>query len=110
MVSLLNEDGVQNAIDYLVNSSDEAAQARANRLHLEQGLKSKKAELMKMYIGSSLGAQEREALASAEYQEFLEAYKQAIFIDEKCRHKRNAAEALIEARRSHSANYRAMKI
>jgi len=97
---MLDVDDIDRAVEYLRDSSEKAAQARADRLHLEDFTKSLKAKLMGEHLGETLGAQEREALADQRYLTHLEALKLAIHDDEKFRFMREAAQARIEVWRS----------
>ena len=107
---MIDEAKVESAVTYLQTSITEAAKVRADRLYLEQFLKSKKALLMGESVSKTHAAQEREALAHPEYMELLKGYRDAIFNDEKIRFARSAAETTIEAWRSQQANIRATKI
>jgi hypothetical protein len=91
----------------MVKNSDKAAQARADRLLVEESLKPVKARLMKESLYESLGAQEREALAHPDYQAQLEGMRAAVYEDELYRLRYKAAEARIEAWRTLSSNNRA---
>ena len=107
---MIPDDDVEKAIDYLRDNANAAAQARANRIYMDEFRKSLKALIMKEHLDLSVNAQEREAYADQRYADHLNAMKQAIAIDEKMRFTRVAAEAKIEAWRSMSANHRAIKI
>lgn len=97
-------------MDYLRDTAEDAAQARAQRLYLEEARKSVLAALMKEHAGLAANAQEREALADERYKTHLEAIREAVVADERFRLLRGAAEAKIEAWRSLNANYRAIKL
>src|SRR6202000_420536 len=107
---VISEDHVERAIDWVRDNASEAAQARAERIYLDEYSKALKAKLMSEHKEKPLGAQEREALDSDAYATHLEALKIAIEIDEKNRYMRAAAEAKIEAWRTQSSNIRALKI
>lgn len=106
----VTEEEVDKALDFLRDNSSAAAQAKATRIYLEEYRKSLKAMVMKEHASLPIGAQEREAYASEEYLKHLGALKDAVFEDERLRFLMKAAEAKIEAWRSQSANYRAMKV
>ncbi len=95
------------AVDYIIKHASQFADAKAQRVYLEEFRKSKKAILMKQSIEAALGAQEREAYAHPEYQELLLAIKQAVQIEEKLRWDLIAAQARIEIYRTQQANLRA---
>jgi len=107
---MISEDHVERAIDWLRDNASEAAQARAERIYLDEYSKALKAKLMSEHKEKPLGAQEREALASDAYTTHLEALKIAIEIDEKNRYMRAAAEAKIGAWQTQSANMRGIRV
>lgn len=95
------------AVDYIIANAKRFAEAKAERIYLEEFRKSKKAILMKRSLEETIGAQEREAYAHNEYQELLEGLKKAIEIEEKLRWDLIAAQARVEIWRSEQANMRA---
>lgn len=95
-----------DAVDYIIKHAKQFADAKAQRVYLEEFRKSKKALLMKQSIESALGAQERDAYAHAEYVELLKGLKEAVAIEEKLRWDLIAAQARIEIFRTESANNR----
>lgn len=105
----ITEEEVLRVLEFLRENGIKAAQARANRLHLEQWLKSKKALLMKQSAGQSVAAAEMEALAHPEYLEALEGFKAAIEADEKYRWWQEAAQAKLDVFRTLQANERAAR-
>lgn len=107
---MITDDDVEKAIDYLRDSADEAAQARANRVYMEEYRKSLKAMIMKEHTQLPVSAQEREAYADKRYLSHLLGLQQSVKEDEYRRFLRVAADAKIEAWRSFQANYRAMKV
>lgn len=103
---MITDDEIQKAVDWLRDNADEAAQARANRVVMEEGRKCVKAKLMKEHVKESIGAQEREAYADNRYQLHLDGLKEAVLEDERFRMLRAAADAKIEAWRTMQANQR----
>ena len=97
---MLDVDDIDRAVEFLRDSSEKAAKARAERLHMEDFTKSLRAKLMCEHTNKPLGAQEREALADQRYISHLEVLKQCIHDDEKFRFLREAAQAKIEVWRS----------
>jgi hypothetical protein len=95
------------AVDYILKHARQFADAKAQRVYLEEFRKSKKAILMKASLESALGAQERDAYAHPEYLELLKALEAAVQIEEKLRWDLIAAQARIEIWRSEQANMRA---
>lgn len=107
---MISEDHIEKALDYLRDNATVAAQARANRIYVEEYRKTVKAQLMKKHAELPLGAQERDAYADPIYIQHLEAIKQAVEQDEYHRFMRSCAEAKITAWQTQSANHRAMKL
>lgn len=107
---MITEYQVQESVDYLFDSAVEAAQARANRSVLEQGLRRVKALEMQKVVGGGVAAAEAKAYASDAYGTALDGLKEAIFADEKMRALRDAHAARIEAWRTQQATVRSMKL
>lgn len=84
------------------------AQAKADRLHIEEYRKSLKAQLMKKSGETTLAAQEREAYAHPDYIAFLEGYKAAVEQEETLRWRLIQAQAAIETWRTQEASNRNM--
>jgi hypothetical protein len=103
---MISEEEVEKALTWLVENAVKAAQARANRLHLEEYRHTLKAMAMKESGETSAAAQEREAYASEAYCKHLQCLKDAVFEDEKYRLYYRAAEVKIEAFRTLQANAR----
>src|SRR5690242_5164959 len=108
--TFISEDEIDRALDYLRDNADEAAKARAERIYVEEYRKTVKAKLMKEHDGKPAVIQEREAYADSRYVEHLEAIKTAVYLDEKARFLKEAAQAKIEAWRTQSSNERAHKL
>jgi hypothetical protein len=102
----ITDDDAERAMDFLRDNATEAAQAKANRLHLTEYRKSLKAKLMGERTLDPLGAQERHAYAHKEYLDLLLAIKDAVFQDEKQQWLMEAAKAKIDVWRSLNANLR----
>ena len=94
------------AIDYIIANAKKFAEAKAQRIYIEEYKKSLKALLMKRSLEESIGAQEREAYAHLEYKQQLDALRTAIEIEEKLRWELIAAQARVEVWRSEQANLR----
>ncbi len=103
---MVTEEEVDKALTWLVENATKAAQARANRLHLEEYRHTVKSLAMKDSKETSAAAQEREAYCSTAYNSHLMALKQAVFEDEKYRLYYRAAEVKIECYRTYCANLR----
>jgi hypothetical protein len=105
--SFISDDEIDKALDFLRDNARDAAQARADRVYVEEYRKTLKATLMKEHGGLSAVLQEREAYSDKRYQDHLEAIREAVRADEFHRFMRVAAEAKIEAWRTQSSNSRA---
>lgn len=105
--SHITDDEIDKALDYLRDNARDAAQARADRVYVEEYRKVIKAQLMKEHGDKSAVLQEREAYADPRYVAHLEAIKEAVLEDEGHRFLRAAADAKIGAWQTQSANGRA---
>jgi hypothetical protein len=104
----MSEDRDPNrAVDYIIANARRFAEAKSQRVYLEEYRKSLKAILMKRSLEDTIGAQEREAYAHEEYKQLLEGLRAAVEIEEKLRWDLIAAQARIEIWRTDSANQRA---
>ncbi len=106
---MISEESIERAVDWLRDTAESAAQATANRQHLEKFTNSIKALIMSEHLAEPVNAQERYAYADIRYKNHLEGLKQAIFEDEKMKNLRDAAEIRVEAWRSMNANIRGMQ-
>lgn len=105
--AFIADSEIDKALDFLRDNARDAAQARADRIYVEEYRKTLKATLMKEHSSLSAVLQEREAYADERYQQHLEAIREAVKLDEYHRFMRIAAEAKIEAWRTQSSNSRA---
>jgi len=105
--SFITDEEIDKALDYLRDSARDAAQAKAERVYVEEFRKVLKAQIMKENPKLSAVLQEREAYSDPRYTEHLSAIKEAVRLDEFNRFMRIAAEAKIEAWRTQSSNTRA---
>jgi hypothetical protein len=90
------ESSPDKAIQYLIDTAPLYAQAKSERLYLEEFRKSKKAHLMSQAGTEVLGKQETFAYAHADYIEVLEGIRAAVEKEEKYRWLMTAAQARIE--------------
>lgn len=104
---MITDEQVEKALDFLRDNAEDSAQARANRIYLEEFRKSLKAQIMAEHLAEPIGAQERWAYDDIRYRNHLEGLKQAVYNDERLRFLRGAAEAKIEAWRTMCSNQRA---
>lgn len=94
------------AIDYIIKHGQKFADAKAQRIYLEEFRKSKKALLMQKSMETTVNAQERDAYAHPEYIELLDGIRQAVEIEEGLRWNLVAAQARVDVWRSEQANLR----
>lgn len=104
---MISEADVDTAVAYLRTSAPKAAEARAQMLYLAEWLKTVRAKIKLKQTGISNAAADDLALASDEYRQALQAYKEAIEADSTFRFKREAASAMIDAWRTEQASLRA---
>ena len=94
------------AVDFIRDNGKKFAQAKADRIYLEEYRKSLKAILMKQSMEMAIGAQERDAYAHPDYVELLQGLKAAVETEEKLRWDLIAAQARVEVWRSQEATNR----
>ncbi len=98
-----------DAIEFIFRHGKKFAQAKADRIFLEEYRKSKKAILMKeaeTFGNRTAAAQEREAYAHDDYVELLKGLQQAVAVEEELRWGLVAAQARIDVWRSQEASAR----
>jgi hypothetical protein len=106
---MITEAEVSESVDFLFRSAEDAAQARANRSVLTEGLK----RIQAIEFGQAEGAVEAKkmaALASDAYRVAVEGLGQAIYEDERIRALRDAHSARIEAWRTQEATKRSVRL
>jgi hypothetical protein len=94
------------AIRYIQENAPKYAAAKANRVYIENFLRSKKSKLM-MNEEGTLGAKEAYAYAHHEYIELLEGLRVAVEEEDNLRWMLEAAKLKIEIWKTHSHNQRA---
>lgn len=104
---MIADDDIEKALAWLVANARSAAQAKANRIYVEEYRKTLKSQLMLRSGMTSAAMQERDAYAHPDYVAHLEAIKEAVYQDEHHKWLMSAAEAKIEAWRTFNANARA---
>lgn len=104
---MISDDEIERAVHWLRDNAEEAAQAKAERVYMEEYRKTVKATLMSEVNEKPIGAQEAFAYAHKHYFDHLIALKEAVKRDEHFRFLREAAQAKIEAWRTQSSNLRA---
>ncbi len=103
---MVSDEQAHKAMEYLIANSGKAAKARAERVYAEEYRKTIKSLQMQQHEGKAIGIQERNAYASPEYIAHLDALKEAVYADEKCRWGMVAAQAVLDAWRTEQANKR----
>lgn len=103
---MVTDDDIEKALDRLRFQASTAAKAKADRIYLEEFRKTIKANVMQKHLDLPISAQEREAYSSPEYAKHLMVMRDAIEKDEMMRWQMIAAQAVIEAWRTQSANQR----
>lgn len=95
------------AVDYILANSAKFADAKANRVYIEEFRKSKKALLMNESTESTVNAREQFAYSHPDYIQLLEGLKVAVGIEESLKWQMEAARLRIEIWRSQEASNRA---
>ena len=93
-------------IEFIQANAGKLAKAKAERIYIEESLRSTKSLQMQQHAGMTVSAQEREAYASDEYRTALEGLKAAVEAEESLRWMMIAAQAKVEVWRTISANDR----
>lgn len=107
---IVTDSEVEKALDWLRDNADEIGEAKRLAVLTEHMVKHVKALAMKQNTDMPVSAQERDALACDQYAKAIEAAASAAGVFEKMKSLREAAALKIEAWRTQSSNYRAMKI
>jgi hypothetical protein len=94
------------AIDYVLANAGKFAQAKANRVFLEEFRMSKKALLMNLSTDKTVNAREQYAYSHDDYLALLEGLKAAVEVEEKLKWEMVAAQARVEVWRTEQANNR----
>lgn len=104
---MITQDDAEECVTWLGKNARRIAQARAERLYMEQWIKTVKATIQSEQLGMSIAAAETVALASPRYLDALQAYREAVEADEYLRFVASATEAKIDAWRSQESTRRA---
>lgn len=96
------------AIEFIIKESGKFASAKANRIYLENFLRSKKSLLMSKSSAKSVAAAEVDAYADPEYIKVLMGLREAVEEEERLKWQLIAAQARIEVWRSTEATNRAI--
>jgi hypothetical protein len=95
------------AVNYIIENAPRMAQAKGQRVYLEQFRKSKKALLMNASGSKTVAEREADAYADPEYIALLKGLQAAVETEEELKWMLVAAEARVELYRTESANARA---
>jgi hypothetical protein len=95
------------AVDWMIENAENISKAKGTLTQLEEYTKSLRAILMKQSMETSLGAQEREALAHPQYIDHLKSVAVAVEEYEKLRHFYSVAQTVIDVWRTEQSNLRA---
>ena len=102
----MNDIDPHRAVDFILTNAPKFAEAKANRVQLEEFRKSKKALLMNECPEKAANAREQYAYAHHEYIQLLDGLKEAVRAEEELRWKLIAAQMRVEIWRSQEATNR----
>jgi len=94
------------AIDYIIKNSAAHAQAKGNRVYIEQYRKTVKAQLMAQSTAKTVSERETDAYGHAEYAALLDGLKEAVIQEEKLKFLLIAAQLRVDVWRTNQANNR----
>lgn len=95
-----------DAVDYIIQNSSKFAQAKAERVYLEEYRKTKKALLMSQSPAKSAVEREQFAYAHTEYQVVLDGIKAAVEVEEDLKWRLTAAQMRVDIWRTREASNR----
>ena len=95
------------AVDYILENAGKFAQAKAQRVYLEEFRKSKKALLMAQSTAKAAVEREQYAYGHEDYLELLGGLKAAVEVEEALKWKLEAARIRVEIWRTQEASNRA---
>lgn len=90
------------AIDFIIKNAGKFAEAKAQRIYLEEFRKTKKALLMNESTEKAANAREQYAYSHPDYQELLSGLRAAVAIEEDLKWKLEAARLRIEVWKTQS--------
>lgn len=105
---MIDESQVQAAFDWLQANETDAAEARAERVYLDEFRKSLKAVLMRESNGKTIGDRESFAYSHERYLEHLTKIRDAVVADETYRARISRSKMLLEFWRSQESSRRAV--
>jgi hypothetical protein len=95
------------AVLFIIENAEAFADAKAERVHVENFLRSKKALLMNQSDAKTVADREAYAYAHPEYVQLVDGLRDAVAVEEKIKWLLIAAQARVEIWRTRSANARA---
>jgi len=102
----MNEINPQKAVNFIIDNAPKYAEAKSNRVYLENFLKVKKAQLMQDCKNEPVSRAESYALAHPEYLVIIEGIKVAMLEEEKLKYFLEAAKLRAEIWRTTEASNR----
>lgn len=93
---------IDKAVNFIIKESKNFAKAKANRVFIENFLRSKKSLLMQKSDSTVMAAQERDAYAHPDYISLLEGLRAATEVEETLKWQLTAAQARIEIWKANS--------
>lgn len=103
---MISDEQAEKANDFIRDKARDYAQAKANRVYLEEFRKSKKAILYQEAPAGTVAEKESFAYGHQDYIALLDGLRAAVEAEETLRWQMVAAEARIEVWRTQSANSR----
>ena len=94
------------AIEFIIKQSGIYAQSKANRVYIENYLRSAKSKMMMESTATSIAAKEMEAYATDDYIALLDGLKVAVETEEKLRWQLIAAQERVQIWRTQEATNR----
>jgi hypothetical protein len=94
------------AIEFIIKQSGIYAQAKANRVYIENYLRSAKSKMMMESTATSIAAKEMESYATDDYIALLDGLKEAVETEEKLRWQLIAAQERVQIWRTQEATNR----
>ncbi len=105
---MITEKHIEKALEFMRDNAQALAQAKANRVHIEQYRKSLKALKFIEAPEGTIADRENYAYSHPEYIELLDGLKAAVEEEERLKWMMAAAEAKVEVWRTQQANARAI--
>ena len=103
---MVTEQEAQRAIDYIRDKAPEYAKAKSDRTYIENYLKVVKAKEMSKSDKKTLGDREIDAYMSIDYEQQLQAMREAVAIEEEIKYRMEAAKLRFEHYKTECFNNR----